>query len=108
MTQRVIELAQIKLAEGKTEQDLATASDAFQERFLEGQVGFLSRHLVRRGEGAYLDIILWESREHADAVFAKAQKSEAAGQYFSVMDFDTQSDDPGVEHCPILRSFTAA
>jgi len=107
MTQRIIELAQIKLAEGKTEQDLETASDAFQENFLNGQDGFLSRHLVRRAEGAYLDIIHWESRKHADAVFAQAQKSEAAGQYFSVMGFDTQSEDPGVEHCPILRSFSA-
>lgn len=107
MTQEVIELAQIKLADGKTEQDLAAASDAFQDGFLNGQDGFLSRHLVRRSEGIYLDIIHWASREKADAVFAQAQKSEAAGQYFAVMQFDVQSDDPGVEHCSILRSFNA-
>jgi heme-degrading monooxygenase HmoA len=107
MTQEVIELAQIKLAEGKNEQDLTAASDAFQRDFLNGQDGFLSRHLVRRAQGSYLDIIHWESREKADAVFAQAQKSEAAGLYFTVMKFDAQSDDPGVEHCSILRSFSA-
>ncbi len=107
MTLKIIELAEIKLAVGKTEQDLITASVAFQENFLNGQDGFLSRHLVRRAEGIYLDIIHWESREKADAVFERAQKSEAAGQYFSIMQFDAQSTDPGVEHCPILRSFSA-
>lgn len=107
MTHEVMELAQITLAAGKTEQELIAASDVFQENFLNGQDGFLSRHLVRRAEGAFLDIIHWESRAKADAVFARAQTSEAAGQYFSVMDFDAQSDDPGVEHCSILRSFSA-
>lgn len=105
MTQHVIELAQIKLAAGKTEDDLATASDAFQAEFLTGQDGFISRHLVRRAAGEFLDIIQWESREQADAVFERAQKSEAAGQYFSVMEFDPESADTGVEHCAILRSF---
>jgi hypothetical protein len=100
-------LAQIKLANGKTEQDLRLASDAFQRDFLNGQGGFLSRDLVRRPDGTYLDIIHWESREKADAVFARAQASEAARLYFSVMAFDAQSADSGVEHCAVVSSFSA-
>jgi len=108
MTRRVIELAQIKLADGKTEQELTSASEVFQAEFLDAQDGFLSRNLVRRSDGTYLDVIHWESQEKADAVFALAQKSEAAGQYFMVMRFDAESDDPAVEHCPIVSSFGAA
>ena len=108
MTHGIIELAQIKLANGKTEQDLVAASNAFQQDFLNGQDGFLSRDLVRRPDGSFLDVVRWESREKADAVFARAQKSEAAGQYFSVMTFDAESTDPGVEHCAIVGSFGTA
>ncbi|NKB28024.1 MAG: hypothetical protein GKR99_10890 [Rhodobacteraceae bacterium] len=85
-----------------------SASDAFQTEFLDAQDGFLSRNLVRRTDGTYLDIIHWESQEKADAVFALAQKPEAAGQYFMVMRFDAESDDAGVEHCPIVSSFGAS
>lgn len=108
MTQIIVELAQIKLADGKTEQDLTAASNVFQKNFLNGQDGFVSRNLVRRTDGTYLDIIHWENREKADAVFARAQTSEAAVQYFSVMSFDAESDEPGVEHCAIVSSFSAA
>ena len=108
MTHHIIELAQIKLADGKTEQDLALSSTIFQRDFLDGQDGFLSRDLVRRPDGTYLDIIHWETREKADAVFANAQTSQAAGQYFSVMAFDAQAADSGVEHCALVAAFKAA
>ena len=107
MTNKIIELAQITLADGKTEKDLALASTAFQRDFLNGQDGFLSRDLVRRPDGTYLDIIHWESRAKADAVFARAQASEVAGQYFSVMSFDAQSTGSGVEHCSLVGPFRA-
>ena len=107
MMQGTIELAQVKLADGKTEEDLAAASAAFQSGFLNEQDGFLSRHLVRRPDGTYLDIVHWESREKADAVFALAQKSRVAGQYFSTMSFDPEGAEPGVEHCTIVGSFRA-
>ena len=107
MTDKIIELAQFTLADGKTEQELVLASATFQRDFLNGQDGFLSRDLVRRSDGTYLDIIHWESREKADAVFARAQASEAAGQYFSVMSFDAKSAESGVEHCSLVGSFHA-
>ena len=107
MIQKVIELAQIKLAEGKTEQDLLQASETFQTEFLNGQDGFLARDMVRRKDGSYLDVIRWESQAQADAVFERAQESEAAGRYFSMMAFDPDNMDAGVEHCPLICSFNA-
>ncbi len=108
MVQKIIELAQIRLAQGKTEQDLLQASETFQSEFLNGEDGFLGRDLVRRKDGTYLDVIRWESQAQADAVFERAQDSEAAGQYFSMMAFDPDNMEAGVEHCPLLCSFNAS
>ena len=105
MSDQVLELATINLAPGSTEQDLLTASDAFQAGFLDGQPGFIRRDMVRKNVGTYLDIILWQSRSHADAVFESAQKSEIVGQYFAHMTFDPENMETGVEHCALLRSF---
>jgi len=105
MTDQIIELATITLAEGKTEDELLIASDNFQRDFLDQQSGFLRRDMVRGNDGSYTDIILWESRAHADAVFKQAMKSEAAGTYFSHMKMDEEKADEAVEHCALLRSF---
>lgn len=107
MSDRIIELASIKLAKGKTEHELIMASEVFQEQFLNGQDGFVRRDLVRKEDGTFIDIILWESRAHADSIFAKAQKSDAVGQYFSLMDFNPENMGEGVEHCGLLMSFSA-
>ena len=108
MVQKIIELAQIRLAEGKTEQDLLEASEAFQSEFLNGQDGFLGRDMVRRKDGTYLDVIRWESQALADAVFERAQESETAGQYFSMMAFDPDNMEEGVEHCSLICSSNAS
>jgi hypothetical protein len=105
MTQHVLELATITLAEGKTEAELLDASEAFQKEFLNHQDGFLRRDMVRRADGTFTDVILWESRAKADAVFERAQHSEAVGVYFAHMKIDPEKMDEGVEHCAVLRSF---
>lgn len=107
MSDRVIELASIKLAEGKTEEQLISASKTFQDQFLHTQDGFIRRDLVRKGDGTFMDIILWESRAHADAVLENAQNSLAVGQFFSLMDFDPEKMEEGVEHCVLMQSFSA-
>lgn len=107
MTQEIIELAQVRLATGKTEQDLLQASEAFQNGFLSKQDGFVRRDLVRRKDGTYVDIIKWTSQAQADVVFQKAQNSELAGNYFSMMAFDPENIEEGVEHCPLISSFGA-
>ncbi|MEO0566420.1 MAG: hypothetical protein AAF066_01710 [Pseudomonadota bacterium] len=61
--------------------------------------------MVRKGDGVYLDIILWESQDKWDAAMAKAQTSEAVGAYFSHMVIDPENMEEGVERCMQLRSF---
>lgn len=107
MSDQVLELAAIKLAPGSTEENLLSASDVFQREFLNGQDGFIRRDMVRKGDGTYLDVILWQSRAHADAVFERAQSSEAVGQYFGHMLIDPENMEAGVEHCALLKSFTS-
>lgn len=107
MTDTVLEMANITLAPGKSEADLLAASEVFQRDFLNRQDGFLRRDMVRKADGEYLDVILWENRAKADAVFEKAQSSEAAGQYFAQMHFDPDAMDDAVQHYAVLGSFTA-
>ena len=104
MTQQVLELAAISRAPGSSEAQLLAASEAFQEAFLQGQKGFIRRDMVRKGDGQYLDVILWESRALADAAFEKAQSSPAVVAYFGHMQFDPEDMDSGVEHCALLAS----
>lgn len=105
MKNQVIELAPIKLAEGATEAQLVEASTAFQTAFLETQDGFVRRDFVRKSDGTYMDIIQWESRDYAEAVFEKAKMSDVAARYFGLMEFDLETMDEGVEHCALLASF---
>lgn len=105
MSDQVLELASITLASGKTEEELLAASDAFQRDFLDHQDGFLRRDMARRSDGSYVDVILWESRAHADAVFERAQLSEPAAAYFGCMKFDPENMEEGVEHCALMNSF---
>ena len=82
----IVEWAPIKLAKEKTEQDLLTASDIFQREFLAGQPGFLSRELIRKADGEYVDIVHWRSQADVEAIMAKVENSPACATYFSVMD----------------------
>lgn len=82
----IVEWASIKLAEGKTEQDLLAASDTFQRQFLAGQEGFLRRELIRKSEREYVDIVHWRSEADVKAIMAMVESSPACAAYFSVMD----------------------
>ncbi len=94
----IVELASIRLAEGKTEADLIAASTRFQSAFLERQPGFLRRELMKKADGTYVDVIHWRSKAEADAVMDVAQNAPAAHDYFSVMDFNPENLTEGVEH----------
>jgi hypothetical protein len=65
MTKPVTVLAPIKLAKGKTEADLLSASDRFQKEFAKDQAGILRRELVRTAKGQYIDIVQFRSAEDA-------------------------------------------
>ena len=101
----IVEMAQIKLAAGKSEQDLLNASNTFQRDFLAAQTGFLRRELVKAPDGNYLDIVHWRSEADAQAIMAKIEDSPACALYFSVMDMGDGDGSSGVEHFASLARY---
>ncbi len=93
MTNPITVLAPIKLAKGKTEADLIKASDKFQEEFAGQQPGLIRRELIRKGDGEYLDIIQFRSKEDADAIIEKEKESPACHAFFAVMDMELEKAD---------------
>lgn len=107
MQQTVVEIATIKLAPGRTEAELDTASAHFQQEFLRHQPGFLRRELVRQDESNFADIVHWRSIEDAEAVATKIAGSAACESYFSVMDFDPEHTMAGVTHYTLIADYPA-
>lgn len=105
MTNPVTVLAPVKLAQGKTERDLIEASDKFQANFVDNEPGILRRELVRIGEGEYLDIVQFQSREEAVAVMEKEMESPVCHEFFSVMDMSADSEAEDITLYPSLKTY---
>ncbi|MDH5671085.1 MAG: hypothetical protein OEZ06_02990 [Myxococcales bacterium] len=106
MNQAITILAPIKLAPGRTENDLIAASDRFQEQFVRHQPGVLRRELVRRAEGDYLDIIQFRSMDDAEAVMQAERESEVCRAFFEVMEIDESSDaSESIDICSSLATY---
>ena len=101
----IVEIATINLADGKTEVDLIEASTVFQNEFLNHQPGFIKRELLRRSNGEFVDIVHWRSQGDVDAVMKIIQTSPAVEAYFSVMEFDPENPEEGVEHYSSIATY---
>ena len=102
----IVEMAPFTIKAGTTEQALIAVSDKMQKEFLAKQQGYISRSLVRTGEGEYLDIIHWQSQAAAEAAIENAMKSEACAAFFSVMEApDTIDPGEGIAHYPVVSRF---
>jgi len=107
MSDNIIEMAEIKLAAGRTETDLIRASDRFQTEFLSRQPGFIGRDLVRMEDGRYADIVRWESMSAAAAIMEQVPNSPACGAYFSVMEMNPENPQEGVHLYRVMTSYGA-
>ena len=107
MTNVITVFAPIKLAAGKTEADLLTASDRFQKEFANDQAGLIRRELVRKSDGDYIDIVQFRSVEDAEEIIEKERESPACQAFFSVMDIDAETTDgsDGVEFYESLATY---
>ena len=107
MTSPITIIAPIKLAKGKTEGDLITASNRFQEEFASQQPGILRRELVRKSENEYLDIIQFRSKDDVLDVMEKEKTSTACHEFFAVMDMsDVDSSDEAIDLYPSLATYS--
>lgn len=104
MTAKIIEIATITLAPGKTETDLVQASNAFQT-FLSTQPGFIARRLVRKADGHFADVIEWKDKVSAEAIMQVAGNSPECGAYFSIMKMDGMDPTEGVAHYSVLAEY---
>lgn len=107
MSDTIIEMATIKLAQGQNEADLIAASERFQSEFLAHQPGFVGRELVRMKGGEYADIVRWTDMAHAEAIMEKAASSPACLTYFSVMEMNPDNPAEGVSHYQVLARYGA-
>jgi len=106
MSGKIIEMATIKLLPGKTEQDLLRASEQFQQNFVNGLKGFISRELVHVKDNEYADIIHWKNIEDAKAVLTQEMSSDACMEFFSLMEMDEENPEAGVTHFKSLAVYT--
>jgi hypothetical protein len=104
MNQPLTILAPIKLAAEKTEADLLAASEHFQNEFVSQQPGVLRRELIRTGEGQYMDIIQFRSKEDLQKVMEEEAKSPVCREFFSVMDLSGADED--IESYPSLATYS--
>ena len=95
MTDQVLEWAPFRLKPGVDEATLLESSERLQRDFLARQEGFVRRELIKGAEGAYIDLVWWESFAASQAAVKKAACSPACRAYFAVMDCD--DGDPGDE-----------
>ncbi|MBM3506564.1 MAG: hypothetical protein FJX64_02355 [Alphaproteobacteria bacterium] len=82
----VIEWAPFRTKPGVTAEAVIAAADEVQKDFLAHQPGFVSRELLRGGDGEWTDLVVWESRAAVDAAMQKVADDPVCGRYFSLMD----------------------
>ena len=86
MTDQVVEWAPFRLKQGLDEATLLQASERMQRDFLARQDGFVRRELIKGAEGAYIDLVWWDSFAASQAAMKNAASSTAYRSYFTLMD----------------------
>jgi hypothetical protein len=89
MPKVVIEIAQFKLVEDVTDQEFLHEAEHIQHVFLEKQLGYIDRELLKDEAGQWVDVLHWETTAQAQTA-AQAMLQEPACQGFITM-IDPQS-----------------
>jgi hypothetical protein len=108
MSYHIVELAPFKVAREADENELLAASETLQVEFLAHQPGFVRRELLRGKEGRWVDLVVWTSREAAEAAVIRAGESPACFRYFQLME-GANHHEPGadVEHYEAVKTYTS-
>ena len=86
MTDQVLEWAPFRLKSGVDEATLLESSERLQRDFLAHQEGFVRRELIEGAEGAYIDLVWWDSFAASQAAVKSAARSPARRAYVALMD----------------------
>ena len=83
---RVIQIAVMKARDGVRDEELIAASQEAQEGFFAVQRGFAGRELLRSADGAWLDIMCWESATDAEAARQAFRGHSSTRRFGSLLD----------------------
>ena len=106
MTTAITVLASIKLAVGKTEEDLLTASNIFEKKFVSKQSGIVRRELVRKSNNEYIDIVQFRNMKDMEKVMEEEKTNSACHDFFSVMDLENM-DESQIVVCPSIATYSS-
>jgi len=105
MTRKTLEWAPFRLRPGIAEERLLDASAKLQADFVSKQAGFLGRRLVRKSDGSYIDLVLWESMAAADKAMQHAAESDTCSTFFTLMESEDATAGAGVEHFEVVAEY---
>lgn len=92
-----IQLAPGKVKAGIDDQTILRASDQFEENFVRKQKGIIKRILLRGKDGAFADLVFFESKEDADRVAEIEQAGHPACMaFFQLFEMDETKPDMGI------------
>lgn len=96
MAKPIVEIAQIKLRSGVSEEVFIATFRLFVERFARHQQGFLKCELLKKDDGSYLDLVHWETRSDALCAFERSAEDEACLAFFDLLEVDEADPSGGV------------
>ncbi len=82
----VIELVQFKAKSGVSDIEVLAASQEAHDGFLAKQRGYVSRELLKSSEGAWVDIVHWETMEDAQAAMDSFMGHPSTKKFGEVID----------------------
>ncbi|RHX83212.1 hypothetical protein [Leptospira stimsonii] len=101
-----IQLAPGKLKPGVDDKTISMASDKFQDHFVSQQKGIIKRILLKGIDGAYADLVFFESKAAAEQVAAAEQAGHPACEaFFQLFEMDTSKPDMGVLSFEDIKSY---
>jgi hypothetical protein len=107
-TSHILEWSPFRLKPGVEEAALLQASERMQRDFLSNQDGFVRRELIKGAEGAYTDLVWWDSFAASQAAMKKAASSPAVKAYLTVMNFSAGDPRDAVSLFGVVGSYRPA
>ncbi|MDJ0640026.1 MAG: antibiotic biosynthesis monooxygenase [Paracoccaceae bacterium] len=98
MQSETVEIAQIRLRPGVTEEDFLAAFQRIVDGFVRQQPGFLKCELLKKDNGQFLDLVHWAARSDAVNALERSSKNDACLAYFRLLEADETDSNSGVEY----------
>nr|WP_253762949.1 antibiotic biosynthesis monooxygenase [Ruegeria sp. HKCCD4884] len=104
MQSETVEIAQIRLRRGVTEEDFLAAFQRFVDGFARQQPGFLKCRLLKKENGEFVNLVHWVTRSDAINAFDRATQNAACLAFFELLEVDEADASSGVEYLTTILS----